>query len=165
MHDIEIDYLFITGPIKVLKFSNSAGVMLGAESFVGVLLLLQNCASSLPFISLIHNLHERHFLLLVILLESQRIHVIEKLQLLYLDLGEENSPVNADSLGIGKPPLAAVAGGGQEDGKEEDEGGRTRPHGLAAAEWPGEAALRLIILLSAHQQRPGCTSSSYRIHF
>ena len=112
--------------------------MLGAESFVGVLLLLQNCASSLPFISLIHNLHERHFLLLVILLESQRIHVIEKLQLLYLDLGEENSPVDADSLGIGKP-----AGGGEEDGKEEEqEGGRRRPHGLAAAEWPVAAELR-----------------------
>ena len=116
--------------------------MLGAESFVGVLLLLQNCASSLPFISLIHNLHERHFLLLVILLESQRIHVIEKLQLLYLDLGEENSPVDADSLGIGKP-----AGGGEEDGKEEEqEGGRRRPHGLAAAEWLVEAELRFLYI-------------------
>ena len=115
--------------------------MLGAESFVGVLLLLQNCASSLPFISLIHNLHERHFLLLVILLESQRIHVIEKLQLLYLDLGEENSPVNADSLGIGKP-----AGGRGEDGKEEEqEGGRRRPHGLAA-EWLVEAELRFLYI-------------------
>ena len=122
---------------------------------MGVLSLLQNSASSLPFISLIHNLHERHFLLLVILLKSQKIHVTEKLQLLYLDLGEENSPVNADSLGIGKPPLTAGAGGGQEDGKEEEEGGRTRPHGLAAAEWPGEAALRFILLLSAHERRPG----------
>ena len=131
---------------------------------MSVLLILQNCASSLPFISLIHNLHERHFLLLVILLESQKIHVTEKLQLLYLDLGEENSPVNADSLGIGKPPLAAGAGGGQEDWKEEEEGGRTRPHGLAAAEWPGEAALRFILLLSAHERRPACTSSSYRSH-
>ena len=83
----------------------------------------------------------------MILLESQRIHVIEKLQLLYLDLGEENSPINADSLGIGKPPLAAVAGGGQEDGKEEEqEGGRRRPHGLAAAEWLVEAELRFLYI-------------------
>ena len=112
--------------------------MLGAESFVSVLSLLQNCASSLPFISLVHNLYKRHFLLLMILMESQKIHVTEKLQLLYLDLGEENSPVDADSLGIGKP-----AGGGEEDGKEEEqEGGRRRPHGLAAAEWPVAAELR-----------------------
>ena len=64
-------------------------------------------------------------------------HVTEKLQLLHLDLREENSPVNADSLGIGKP-----GGGGEEDGKEEEQQGRSRrPHGLADAEWRGEAAL------------------------